>query len=100
MQIVKSELPHTSLRDKSTMIHWSVANVCNFLSTFTLPYLLQSPYANLGPKVGFVYGSTTVAFVVLAFFFMPEMTNRYFFLDFIQRAVVLTVQDPWKKLMR
>ncbi|KAM5375789.1 hypothetical protein ACJZ2D_005845 [Fusarium nematophilum] len=43
MQIVKSELPHTSLRDKSIMIHWSVANVCNFLTTFTLPYLLQAP---------------------------------------------------------
>ncbi|KAH8882258.1 low-affinity glucose transporter HXT1 [Thozetella sp. PMI_491] len=43
MQIVKSELPHTSLRDKATMINWSVANICNFVATFTLPYLLQAP---------------------------------------------------------
>lgn len=76
MQVVKSELPHTSLRDKSMMIHWSVANLCNFLTTFTLPYLLQAPYANLGPRVGFVYGSICAAVVVLVFLFVPEMTNR------------------------
>ncbi|KAL2678460.1 hypothetical protein Neosp_009206 [[Neocosmospora] mangrovei] len=76
MQIVKSELPHTSLRDKSIMIHWSVANVCNFLTTFTLPYLLQALYANLGPRVGFVYGSINVVIIILVFFYMPEMTNR------------------------
>lgn len=76
MQVVKSELPHTSLRDKSTMVHWSVANLCNFLTTFTLPYLLQAPYANLGPKVGFVYGGISVAVIILVFIYMPEMTNR------------------------
>lgn len=76
MQIVKSELPHTSLRDKSVMIHWSVANVCNFLTTFTLPYLLTKPYANLGPKVGFVYGSISVVLLILLYLYMPEMTNR------------------------
>ncbi|KAM9882665.1 hypothetical protein VD0002_g2037 [Verticillium dahliae] len=76
MQVVKSELPHTSLRDKSIMIQLNVANACNFLTTFTLPYLLEAPYANLGPKVGFVYGSICVVIVFLLFFFIPEMTKR------------------------
>ncbi|KAF4979773.1 hypothetical protein FZEAL_4077 [Fusarium zealandicum] len=76
MQIVKLELPHTSLRDKSVMTHWSAANVCNFLTTFNLPYLLLTPGANLAPKVGFIYGGISVIIIVLMFFFMPGMTNR------------------------
>ncbi|KAF6799509.1 sugar transporter [Colletotrichum musicola] len=76
MQVVKSELPHTSLRDKSFMLHWSVANACNFLVTFTLPYLIQPGYANLGAKVGLVYGCISCVFLVLVFLYVPEMTNR------------------------
>lgn len=77
MQIVVSEVPHTTLRDKSGLIFWLVSNVSNFTATFTLPYLLQAPYAALGSKVGFVYGSTTTIFLILIFFFVPEMTGRY-----------------------
>ncbi|VUC27305.1 unnamed protein product [Clonostachys rosea] len=76
MTVVKSEIPHTALRDKSNLLFWSFSNVANFLATFTLPYLLKAPYANLGSKVGFVYGCTTTLFVVLLFFFVPEMTGK------------------------
>lgn len=76
MQVVKSELPHTSLRDKSVMVHWSVANACNFVVTFTLPYLIQPGYANLGARVGLVYGCISLVFLVLVFLYVPEMTNR------------------------
>jgi MFS transporter, SP family, sugar:H+ symporter len=76
MQIVKSELPHTSLRDKSVMLHWNMANLCNFVVTFTLPYLVQPAAANLGPRVGFIYGSISVIIIILIFFFVPEMTGR------------------------
>lgn len=58
------------------MIFWSVANLCNFVATFTLPYLLKAPYANLGSKVGFIYGSIATVGVVWGFLSMPEMTNK------------------------
>ncbi|KAF6800368.1 sugar transporter [Colletotrichum sojae] len=48
MQVVKSELPHTSLRDKSVMLPWSVVNACNFLVMFTLPYLIQPEWKATG----------------------------------------------------
>lgn len=69
------------------MIHWSVANVCNFLTTFTLPYLLTAPHANLGPKVGFVYGSISIVLLILLFLYMPEMTNRYGILEICAKTV-------------
>ncbi|KAH7026648.1 low-affinity glucose transporter HXT1 [Microdochium trichocladiopsis] len=76
MQVVKSEIPHTTLRDKSGLVFWTLANLSNFLVTFTLPYLLSAPYANLGARVGLIYGSISVATVVLIFLFVPEMKNR------------------------
>ncbi|CAH0021592.1 unnamed protein product [Clonostachys rhizophaga] len=76
MTVVKSEIPHTALRDKSNLLFWSFPNAANFLASFTLPYLLKAPYANLGSKVGFIYGCTSTLFVVLLFFFVPEMTGK------------------------
>lgn len=72
MQVIKSEVPHTTLREKSNMVFWSVANILNFAVTFTVPYLLDA----IGSKVGFVYGSISTVCLVLIFFFVPEMTGR------------------------
>jgi SP family sugar:H+ symporter-like MFS transporter len=41
-----------------------------------VPYLLNAPYANLGPKVGFIYGSFTALSVVVTYFMIPEMKGR------------------------
>ncbi|VUC32433.1 unnamed protein product [Clonostachys rosea] len=76
LQVFKSEVPHITLRDKSVMVFWSVANLCNFVATFTLPYLLQAPYANLGSKVGFIYGSIATLGFIWGYCFLPEMAGR------------------------
>lgn len=76
MTVIKAEIPHTSLRDKSNMLFWTVSNLCNILVTFTLPYLLKAPYANLGAQVGFVYGSISFVFLILTFLMLPEMTGK------------------------
>lgn len=47
-----------------------------FVVSFTLPYLLNAPYANLGSKVGFVYGSMALCTLVFTFFFVPECTGK------------------------
>lgn len=72
MTVIKAEIPHTSLRDKSTMLFWSVSNLANFAATFTVPYLIDA----LSSKVGFIYGSLSAVFLVLLFFFVPEMTGK------------------------
>ncbi|EJT78520.1 hypothetical protein GGTG_03620 [Gaeumannomyces tritici R3-111a-1] len=76
MQIVPSEISHISLRDKTSMVYWIVSDVCNFIATFTLLYLLQAPYANLGAKVGFIYAATSIGFLVWAFLCYHDLTGR------------------------
>ena len=50
----------------------------SFTSSFTVPYLLDAPYADLGSKVGFIYGSFSVLAAAYVFFFIPELKNRSF----------------------
>ena len=48
------------------------------MSSFTVPYLLNAPYANLGSKVGFIYGCFSALAALYVFFFIPELKNRSF----------------------
>ena len=47
-----------------------------FVTSFTLPYLLNPPYAALGGKVGYIYGSICFVCVVLTFLYIPELKGR------------------------
>ncbi|KAJ4199062.1 hypothetical protein NW767_008645 [Fusarium falciforme] len=47
-----------------------------FVTAFTLPYLLFPPYANLQSKVGFIYGSFAVLAVIFTYFCIPELQGR------------------------
>ncbi|OQV09908.1 hypothetical protein CLAIMM_13982, partial [Cladophialophora immunda] len=55
---------------------YTVASVVNvavqFAVSFSIPYLLYAPYANLGPKVGFIFGSIALATIAYTFFCVPE----------------------------
>ena len=46
------------------------------MSSFTLPYLLDAPYADLGSKVGFIYGGLSFLGFVFGYFCLPELKNR------------------------
>lgn len=43
-----------------------------------MPYLLDAPYADLGSKVGFIYGTFSVLAAGFAFLYIPELKNRSF----------------------
>ncbi|KAF9871339.1 hypothetical protein CkaCkLH20_11260 [Colletotrichum karsti] len=75
LQLTKTEIPHVTLRDKSVMLFWLTANLCNFIASFTLPYLLQEP-ANLGSRVGLIYGSISAMGLVWGYLCMPEMAKK------------------------
>ena len=47
-----------------------------FLVTFTVPYLLDAPYADLGSKVGFIYGGFSILALGWAWFCLPEASGR------------------------
>ena len=50
--------------------------VAAFLVSFTLPYLLNAPYAALGAGVGWIYGGFAVVATLYSFFFVPETKGR------------------------
>ncbi|KAF0328303.1 sugar transporter [Colletotrichum asianum] len=62
--VTPAEVPSPRLRGKSAMMAWTVNNFSNFIATFTLPYLMNPGYGNLGPKVAFIYGSFSLISVV------------------------------------
>lgn len=43
-----------------------------------MPYLMDSDYANLQSKVGFIYGSLSVASIGFVYFCVPECHGRSF----------------------
>lgn len=50
--------------------------VSAFLITFTIPYLLGKPGANLAAKVGFVFMGICIAGFLFSLFFVPELAGR------------------------
>ncbi|KAF5559019.1 hexose transporter 2 [Fusarium mexicanum] len=74
--IVLSEAASSHIKEKTNLVASVISVLTTFATSFTLPYLLSKPYAALGAKVGFIYGSFCVAMVVLAYFFIPELKGR------------------------
>ncbi|KAJ5748754.1 uncharacterized protein N7511_010450 [Penicillium nucicola] len=74
--VTAAEVPHLQLRDKNSMIVYCVQFVCDFVVSFTLPYLLDAGYANLQSKVGFIYGGLGFLGLVWAYFYLPDMAGR------------------------
>ena len=64
------------VKEKTNDLAVSISVLTTFLVSFTVPYLLNAPYAALGAKVGFIYGSFAALAVVVAYFMIPEMKGR------------------------
>ncbi|RDW91886.1 hypothetical protein BP5796_01280 [Coleophoma crateriformis] len=74
--VIGAEIPSLRLRDKTSVVGWSVQNLAAFVVTFTIPYLLNAPYAHLESKVGFIYGGVCILALVWAWFCLPEVGGR------------------------
>ena len=64
------------MKEKTSLTACCVSILTTFVTSFTLPYLLNAEYAGLGGKVGFIYGSICFGMNILAFLFIPEMKGR------------------------
>lgn len=71
-----SETAAQSVREKTNLVACVISVLTTFVTSFTCPYLIGAKYANLGGKVGFIYGSFTIIMVVATWFFIPELKNR------------------------
>jgi MFS transporter, SP family, sugar:H+ symporter len=74
--VVSAEIPALRLRDRSQRAGMLMNIFMNFLVNFIIPYLLNPPYANLGARVGFIFGSITVLSMIFTFFCVPECKGR------------------------
>lgn len=74
--ILPAEVSHPRLRDKTAFTAWMTQNVFDFALTFSLPYLLEAPYANLQSKVGFIYGGFSMLGIIWGIFCLPELRGR------------------------
>jgi MFS transporter, SP family, sugar:H+ symporter len=53
-----------------------VSIVTTFLTSSAAPYLINADYANLGGKLGYIYGAINILVLVGVFFFIPELKFR------------------------
>lgn len=74
--VILGEVSNVRVKEKTNDLAVSISVLTTFVVSFTVPYLLNAPYANLGAKVGFIYGSLTILSVVVTYFFIPEMKGR------------------------
>jgi hypothetical protein len=74
--VVVSEAASSRVKEKTNLFASVISIITTFVTSFTIPYLLNAPYAALGAKVGFIYGAINVVMVVVAFFGIPEMKGR------------------------
>lgn len=44
--------------------------------SFSIPYLLNAPYAALGSKVGFIFGSIAFVSIIFIYFCVPDVSGR------------------------
>ena len=74
--VVLSETAALRLKEKTNLFASVISVLTTFVTSFTMPYLINAKYANLGGKVGFIYGAINFIMVVATFFFIPELKSR------------------------
>ncbi|CAH0045644.1 unnamed protein product [Clonostachys solani] len=74
--IVAAEIPSSRLRDVTYSFGSSFNILVQFVISFCIPYLLYAPYANLGSKVGFIFGSFALLAIIFSYFFVPECKGK------------------------
>lgn len=73
--VVAAELPSPYLREYTLRIGYTVKLIMEFVVSFTYPYLEDSDEANLGGRLGFIYGSIAFLALLFSIFIVPETKN-------------------------
>ncbi|KAK5163455.1 uncharacterized protein LTR77_010637 [Saxophila tyrrhenica] len=74
--VVVSEAAASRVKEKTNLLAIVVSVLTTFVTSFTVPYLINEEYANLGGKLGYIYGGINVLMVIGVFFIIPELKNR------------------------
>lgn len=71
-----SEAAALRVKEKTNLLACVISVLTTFVTSFTIPYLINDQYANLGGKVGYIYGVINVLAVVMVYIFIPELKGR------------------------
>ncbi|KAF6834706.1 vegetative cell wall protein gp1 [Colletotrichum plurivorum] len=74
--VLSAEIPSIRLRDVTYRTASVVNIVMQFTIAFSMPYLLNAPYANLGSRVGLIFGSIAFLSLVFVYLCVPECKGR------------------------
>lgn len=74
--VVAAEIPSSRLREQTYTLAACFNILIQWAVSFSIPYLLYAPYANLGPRVGFIFGSTAFCALLFSFFCIPECKGK------------------------
>ncbi|EED19746.1 sugar transporter, putative [Talaromyces stipitatus ATCC 10500] len=74
--VMMGEVPSNRLRSKTLAIAMSASWVSALTVITAIPYLLSAQYANLGTKVGFIFGSIGVCIFIVSWIIIPETKGR------------------------
>ena len=64
------------MRKKIMAVGMSFDVVFAFAMSYSIPYLIGTPGANLGPKIGYFFMAICIAGLLFIIFFVPEVTGR------------------------
>jgi SP family general alpha glucoside:H+ symporter-like MFS transporter len=71
-----TEIATSRLRIKTIAIGLAISNCISVMWSFVMPYLFNPDEANLGSKVGFIFGGLCFPCVAMIWWFQPETRNR------------------------
>ena len=74
--VISGEIPSNRLRSKALGIALGTNWIMSVLVICGCPYLISPDYANLGTKIGFVFGALTIPLVIFTVIFVPETKGR------------------------
>lgn len=74
--ILLGEIPANRLRSKTISIAASASWIVCVLVSTGMPYLLSAQYADMGTKVGFIFGPIGIVVFILTWWIVPETKGR------------------------
>jgi hypothetical protein len=74
--IIVSEAAALRVKEKTNLLACVISVLTTFVTSSTIPYLINDACAGLGGKVGYIYGAFNVIMVVATYFCIPELKGR------------------------
>lgn len=75
-RVMLGEVPHPQLREKTTFVVIGANQLFDFVNSFTFPYILNPPYANLQARIGLLYAPFAAMGLVWLYFYCPDLSRR------------------------